>query len=147
MRKLFTMKTTLPLYLIGAGIVVLILQNAGIIRPLHPPTTVVAGPVTVQGYVGVASAAPLDVNISHLVGRPLVESAHGMYIGVSGLSNNIIPIHWGEMTVDGTVDVNGPLRVEGTVDVGTIDDILGTVDVDVGNEVRLFEPVQVSIDR
>ena len=41
----------------------------------------------------------MDVKLHSVVGRQLVESKKGMYIGVSSTGDAIIPVHWGEITV------------------------------------------------
>jgi hypothetical protein len=152
------MKNTIALYFIAFGVGIIALQNAGIIPPVKaavsrfdstiPITARIEGTVPVTGSVNVGNivtvqgsvdvdkpvslSAPVDVNLSAIVGRQLVESQSGMYIGVSSISNTVIPIHWGEMTVDGSVNVDNTVDVQGSVDVE--------------NEVQLSEPVQITGD-
>jgi hypothetical protein len=94
------MKNTLPLYLIAVGIIIIVLQNAGIIQPLHENTVTVRKieqTVDVSGRVDVSG--DVDANISSVAGRYLVSSKAGMYIGVSSTENTVIPIHWGEISI------------------------------------------------
>lgn len=94
------MKNTLPLYLIAVGIFIIILQNAGVIRPLHENTVAVSKieqTVDVSGSVDISG--DVDANISSVAGHGLVSSKTGMFIGVSSTENTVIPIHWGEISI------------------------------------------------
>lgn len=94
------MKNTLPLYLIAVGIIIIVLQNAGIIRPLHENTVAVSKiekTVNVSGSVDVSG--DVDANISSVAGHYLISSKTGMYIGVRSTENTVIPIHWGEISI------------------------------------------------
>lgn len=64
-------------------------------------TVRVQGPVEVQGEVSVEEIWDVvDINLSEIVGRSLVESKKGMYIGVSSAEGRIIPtLHWGEVSI------------------------------------------------
>ena len=128
------MKNTIALYLIALGVGVIALQNAGIIPPLKTARTRIEGTVPVNTENPVSIRGAVDVNLSEIVGRQLVESASGMSIGVASVSNTVIPIHWGEMSVDvdNTVNVQGSVDVENTVDVD-VQSVIPTVDVEVQN--------------
>jgi hypothetical protein len=167
------MKNTIALYLIAFGVAVIALQNAGIIPPVKaaishldstvPITARIDGTVPVTGSVNIANtvsvqgsvevdkpvslSAPVDVNLSAIVGRQLVESQSGMYIGINSVSNTVIPIHWGEITVDGSVSVDNTVDVRGSVDVDNTVDIQGAVDVDGSVEIDNVpgRPIDVSI--
>jgi hypothetical protein len=100
------MKNNLPLYLICVGIFVIILQNAGIITPLKTSTVNVSkiqssvrvvGDVDVTGNVGIVG--DVDANLNSIAGYGLVTSARGMFIGVNSISNTIIPINWGQISI------------------------------------------------
>ena len=49
--------------------------------------------------VWVTLSDTVDVNLSEVVGRQLVESERGMYIGVNSVENTVIPINWGEVSI------------------------------------------------
>jgi len=88
-------RSNILLILLAVGIWVLILQNAGIIPPImavHAQTRVVD--VNIVG-----ADLPLDINLHSVVGRELIESSKGMYIGVSGVNNTLVPIQWGEVSI------------------------------------------------
>jgi hypothetical protein len=102
------------LVLIGVvGVWVLVLQNAGVIPALRPQSVKVDGAVIVSGEVDVGNtvqiegtvnvdniSSTVDVNFAQVVGRDLVESERGMFIGVSSNDDRVIPVHWGEVSVD-----------------------------------------------
>ena len=93
-------RRTLPLYLIVIGILVIALQNAGIISPHNPPKIVVTkvfGSVEVEGTVDVGNT--VDVNLAAVVGTTLVQTQNGMQIGVNSTQNTVIPINWGEIEI------------------------------------------------
>ena len=48
----------------------------------------------------IGTIQPIDVNLSAIVGRELVESKLGMTIGVSGKGDYIIPINWGTISIE-----------------------------------------------
>lgn len=57
------MKVTLPLYLIAAAVIVIALQNAGIIKPLKIQRVQVVGDVDIGNTVDVDVLSPVDVNV------------------------------------------------------------------------------------
>ena len=59
----------------------------------------ISGRVEIDGPVEIESPQAIDVNLSQVVGRNLVESKSGMFIGVSSTSNTVIPINWGEVSI------------------------------------------------
>ena len=86
------------------GVWALVLQNAGVIPAIRPHHVVgevaVVSPVEVEGRVDVDSISDtVDVNLAAVTGRDLVESRQGMYIGVLGAENQVIPVHWGEVSI------------------------------------------------
>lgn len=100
------------LLFLALGVWILVLQNAGLIPPLKRPVVSVSDPIEVRGVVNIANTVEIDgevavseiretvnVNLSAVVGRDLVESKRGMYIGVSSADNKVIPIHWGEVSI------------------------------------------------
>ena len=104
-----TMKNTIALYMIAIGVAVIALQNAGIIPPLKTGKTQIDGTVVVKGSVDVDNTVDvdvqnvtptIDVNLSEIVGRQLVESVNGMFIGVTSTSNTLVPINWGEISIE-----------------------------------------------
>ena len=143
------MKNTIALYLIALGVAVIALQNAGIIPPLKTAKTRIEGTVPVKGLVDVGNPVSVqglvDVNLSEIVGRQLVESTRGMYIGVNSVSNTIIPIHWGEMSVD--VDNTVDVAVESVSPAVTVDVDVQSVTPTVDVEVQNAAPWEVEIVR
>ncbi len=96
---------TMLVFAITIALWILVLQNAGIIEPLNRAEVVVANTVDVWGSVDVSGTVEVDntvdVNLAEVVGSRLVKSKRGMYIGVSSTKNTVIPIHWGEVSIDG----------------------------------------------
>ncbi|MGP8201952.1 MAG: hypothetical protein ACLQU4_20875 [Limisphaerales bacterium] len=197
------MKNTIALYLIALGVVIIALQNAGIIPPIKVAHPQMVGPIEVTGTVDVGNTvtvdgsvdidkinSPVDVNgpvevegsvgidgsvtadLSSVAGYDLVRSVDGMNIGVASVSNTLIPINWGEMSMD-LASVAGnrlssiagyypdmshpgifigvtkstnlfPIRWGG-MDVENTIDVSGSVDVN--NAVELDQPVEVTIKR
>lgn len=82
--------------LIALGIWLLVLQNAGLIPSVK--TVNAQGPSVTDVRI-VGSYSPVDVNLHSVVGRQLVESKKGMFVGVSSTGDTIIPIHWGEISI------------------------------------------------
>lgn len=56
-------------------------------------------PVRGEVRLDTLGSGPLDVNISEVVGVPLVHTELGFGIGVSSTRNTVIPIHLGEVSI------------------------------------------------
>lgn len=95
------------------GVWLLVLQNLGLVPRLRPLEATIRVPVPVHGQVEVENTVDVtgsvsvdsiwdtvDVNFARIVGRELIESERGMYIGVASTDNHVIPIHWGDVSVD-----------------------------------------------
>ena len=87
------------MYLLLFGVLILILQNAGIIQPVTRPRVTVSGSVDVDNTVDVSVTGNVDANLSAVAGYDLVTSKQGMFLGVSSTEKTIIPIHWGEISI------------------------------------------------
>jgi LPS O-antigen subunit length determinant protein (WzzB/FepE family) len=80
---------------------ILAVQCAIFMRLKNKLDVVVRNPslqVDAEGTVDIGNT--VNVNLDQVVGRSLVESERGMYIGVNSISNTIIPINWGEISID-----------------------------------------------
>ena len=76
---------------------IIVMQNAGIIRPVRESTVSVSK--ISQEVATKISNSEIDVNLSSVAGHDLGSTLTGAHIGFYGASKTIIPIDWGSISI------------------------------------------------
>ena len=88
---------TLGLLIIILQNAIIVMQNAGIIRPVRE-STVSVSKISQEVETKITNSE-IDVNLSSVAGHDLGSTLTGAHIGFSGPSRTIIPIDWGSISI------------------------------------------------
>jgi hypothetical protein len=88
---------TIGIFVIIVLNTIVVLQNAGIIRPVRE-STVSVSKISQEIETKITSST-IDVNLSSIAGHDLAATPFGANIGFPGPSRTIIPINWGSFSI------------------------------------------------